>query len=433
MATSMYDRLIHRFDERIESASRRVDGLARNNGRKPDRAAMQELRDTLDELRLAEAELVSDHKRLIEQSEQWRQESAAYHELFDVLRDACIVTGVDGRITHANHAAGALLHRVPAELTGERIHDFLGGPAAALDLLLARAIAGESVEEAPLRLAGADPADVLVSLSRQEASEGAIRWQFRVVSPDTPLQGGGLTRRARDAEEYESTESARDEFLGLMSHELKTPIAVIAGNAEVLQRRDAQIPPEQRAEALADIRAEAERLHRVVDNLLVLSRLERGQQIGREPLDIARVINGRVDQHRLEWPDREVSVHLADDLPPIDGSETYTTQALRNLLTNAEQHSPPGAVIEVRALKVAEGVVVSVLDRGGGVHDRDMALLFTPFYRATGVYPTQGIGIGLAVARRLIESQRGHVWAERRQGGGMAFSFWLPNQSRGND
>jgi two-component system sensor histidine kinase KdpD len=159
--------------------------------------------------------------------------------------------------------------------------------------------------------------------------------------------------------------------------------------------------------------------------MLVLARLERMGEIGRNPVDIGAAVARRVEQHHREWPEREFRIEIAG-VPPVDAPGEYVDQALRNLLTNAEQHSPWGRAIEIRAREEGEGVLVEVLDRGDGVRERDLAHIFSPFHGAATGERRQGAGIGLAATQRLIDALGGRVRAERREGGGMVFSFWLP-------
>ncbi len=231
----------------------------------------------------------------------------------------------------------------------------------------------------------------------------------------------------RKSEELKRANAAKDEFLGLVSHELKTPITTIFGNAEVLRRRFDRLDDESRTAALADISNEAERLHRIVDNLLVLARLERGQAINAEPLLIRRLIDPIIAEHRRRFPYRQIDVDAPRDILPISGEPVYVEQVVRNLLSNAEKYSPPDRPIEVRIRRVRNNMELAVLDRGPGFAPEEAELIFTPFYRSPRTADIAGgVGVGLAVCKRLIEAQGGKIWARPRKEGGADIGFSLP-------
>ncbi|MBI5284144.1 MAG: PAS domain S-box protein [Chloroflexi bacterium] len=231
----------------------------------------------------------------------------------------------------------------------------------------------------------------------------------------------------RTAEELKRANAAKDEFLGLVSHELKTPITTIYGNAEVLRRRMDRLDHASRLDALHDISNEAERLHRIIDNLLVLARLERGQQLNAEPLLVRRLIERIAAEHQRRHPNRPIEVVCDSEPTPILGEPVYVEQIMRNLLSNAEKYSSPGQPIRVQLAAVQDRIEVSVLDRGSGFPAEEADLLFTPFYRSPGTAAhAGGVGIGLAVCRRLVEAQGGQVWARPRPGGGADIGFSRP-------
>jgi PAS domain S-box-containing protein len=231
----------------------------------------------------------------------------------------------------------------------------------------------------------------------------------------------------RTARELKKANAAKDEFLGLVSHELKTPITTIYGNAEVLRRRLERLDTESRVAALHDISNEAERLHRIIDNLLVLARLERGQAISAEPLLARRIVERILSEHQHRFPHRTIRMQTDDSVVPIIGEPVYIEQVVRNLLSNAEKYSPRHAPIDVRIIDAGGRLEVSVLDRGRGVSSDEAELIFTPFYRSpASMHEAGGVGIGLAVCKRLIEAQGGTMWARSRPGGGADIGFSLP-------
>jgi PAS domain S-box-containing protein len=229
------------------------------------------------------------------------------------------------------------------------------------------------------------------------------------------------------AEELRRANQAKDEFLGLVSHELRTPITTIFGNAQVLRNRGEYLDDEARAASVADIEQESERLNRIIDNMLVLARVEAGREILAEPVQAHRVVRRFVDTHVQRHPYRRLEADVPSELPPVSAEPTYFEQVLRNLLSNAEKYSPPDRPIEVRVSFEAGQVAVRVLDRGAGIQGDETDLIFAPFYRSRRTSDeASGTGIGLAVCKRLVDAQGGRIWARRREHGGSEFGFSLP-------
>jgi len=230
----------------------------------------------------------------------------------------------------------------------------------------------------------------------------------------------------RILEELRLANEAKDEFLGLISHELRTPITTIFGGARVLRTRGDRIDAETRAGVLQDIEHESERLHRIVEDLLVLARLELGQPLATEPVLIQRIAEKTVNAVSRRNP-RSIDLDVSKSLPAVRGSAVYLEQILRNLISNADKYSPAEAEIELTARLDGENVVTSVLDRGPGISASEMDLIFERFYRSSGTAKQAGgAGIGLTVCKRLVEAQNGAIWAETRDGGGLVVSFSLP-------
>jgi len=220
----------------------------------------------------------------------------------------------------------------------------------------------------------------------------------------------------------------RDAFIGVISHELRTPITTIYGLSKMLRQRDDRMPPESRKEAIEDIEAEADRLHRLAEDLLVLSRAEAGRvEVSREPILLSHIVRRAVAAEELRWPDRHFLFEAMRGLPPVLGEDIYAEQVVRNLITNAAKYSEPETEIQVILDVVDEDCRLRVLDRGIGIDGDDTEQLFELFYRSpSAARHAAGAGIGLFVCRQLIEAMGGRVWAKPREGGGSEFGFTLP-------
>ena len=145
----------------------------------------------------------------------------------------------------------------------------------------------------------------------------------------------------RTAAELRIANQAKDEFLGLVSHELRTPITTIFGNAQVLHYRGSRLDADTRDQAVADIEQESERLHRIIDNMLALSRLEAGREIETEPVVVDRMVERIVTSFRQRQKYRTIEIDNEPGLQPVAAEPVYFEQVLRNLLSNADKYSPP--------------------------------------------------------------------------------------------
>ena len=239
--------------------------------------------------------------------------------------------------------------------------------------------------------------------------------------------GGHLELAAHHADAQRST-ALREAFVGVISHELRTPITTIYGLARVLRQRGDSLDPIARNEAIADIEAESDRLYRLVEDLLVLSRAEGGRvEIEPEPINLARLVGHIVEAETLRVPDRRFVISAPAGLPLIEAEATYVEQVVRNLLTNAVKYSEPPASIEVVVSVEAEDVVVRVLDRGIGVDEESASHAFDLFFRTREASrAASGAGIGLFVCRHLVDAMGGRTWMRPRDGGGTEVGFRLP-------
>ena len=219
---------------------------------------------------------------------------------------------------------------------------------------------------------------------------------------------------------------AKDEFLGLVSHELRTPMTIILGMSRLLARGD---PDADRLRDVAsDIAESAEVLNDLVEGMLLLSRLDRHEldQL-REPVLLHHVAREVV----ARWRDREptttfeLSVRERDAI--VDVQRTWLEGTIENLVSNACKYGGHASTITVVVDRAAECARLRVLDEGPGLGSADASRLFEPFYRAPEAFDrAPGIGLGLAIADRVVGLLGGRIWAANRPGGGAEFGFELP-------
>ena len=356
-----------------------------------------------------------------------------HRRFLDALGVAVYTADSDGRITYYNEAAASLWGRRP-EL-GElwcgswRLFWNDGRPMRH--------------EECPMAMALIEQRSVRGYEAIAERPDGT---RVSFVPYPTPLldEAGTMIgavnvlvdvterRRAEDnlratAEALAASSSVKDDFLGLVSHELRTPVTTIFGNASLLRDRGERLSAEDRSAMVSDIAVDAERLLGIVENLLLLTRVTSGSHVELEPQVLNHVIRRAVRSYQSRHPERQITLRTAPDQAIVEADAGYLETLLENLISNADKYSPPGAPIEVRVMRRGDAVEVAVRDRGIGVTEDEINKLFTPFYRGEGARTNNnGVGIGLAVCRRLVETLGGTMAARPRRGGGSEFSFTLP-------
>ncbi len=254
------------------------------------------------------------------------------------------------------------------------------------------------------------------------------RLQERVVPALEAILGAAIERDALQREVVETSALRRSDvlktaLLRAVSHDLRSPLTAILTAAGALG--SASISEEERAELVADITGEAERLSRLVDNLLDMSRLEaRAAEPRVEWCSVEEVVLAAVDDVAL--PTGTFALALDSGLPLIRADAAQLERAFANLLENSARYSG-GHPVSVRARAVGPRVLVRIVDRGRGVPAAEKARIFEPFYRAPGAANGhRGSGLGLAIVRGFVEANGGRVWVESLPGQGSTFVVELP-------
>jgi K+-sensing histidine kinase KdpD len=339
-------------------------------------------------------------RRLLERE---RDHAAELESVIAAIGEGIIVFDRDGAVRTINEAASRLL--------GGPVHDETG-LAARIGTTARLGAATEVVGPEEHRLLGP-----------------IARW---VELSAYPVGVGGGPPMAtvcvlRDVTAFRQGQGLREAFLSLLSHELRTPVTTIYGGATVLARPEGSLSEELRREVLADVSAEADRLYRLVEDLLVLARFDEGLSLGEEPHLLQRIAPRVVEQEQLRWPTVTFRVDVAADVPAVRGDETAIQQVVRNLCSNAAKYSPAGSTVQVRVEARDDQVLVRVLDAGAGIRAEEADHLFDPFYRSPATEAmAAGAGIGLYVCRRLVDAMGGEIWGRRRPEGGSEFGIALP-------
>src|SRR5687767_13918843 len=236
----------------------------------------------------------------------------------------------------------------------------------------------------------------------------------------------GLTERVRARARAQAalaieaeTERIRSALLASISHDLRTPLAVITGSASTLAERGERLPADERAALARSVFEQARSVSEHVTKILQMTRLENGAiRLERDWCSLDEIAGSLVLRLKERLATHLVMIDLPDDLPLVRVDGALIEQVLANLLENAARHTPPRTLIRLKAENRGAQLVVSVEDFGPGLPEGDLERLFVKF--------RTGIGLGLAICRAIVQLHGGRIWAERLPGVGTAFRFALP-------
>lgn len=350
--------------------------------------------------------------RLQRMAESEHSRAAELNAVIRAMGEAVVVCAADGTIKLTNPAGESIFPDVEettyADVLGQ-LHD-PDGAAPKLGTL------GGPVE---LRAVG-DPE----------------RWiELSTYPVATSATAGGAAEATivvmRDVTEGRRREAVRETFIGVLSHELRTPVTTIFGGAKLLARSTSTLDEQTRRGIFRDIHEEAERLQRLVEDVVALNRFgEDVGEIGSEPVLIQRVLPRVVESEDGRWPGINFQLKVAAGLPTVSADPTYVEQVVRNLLSNAAKYGGLDSTVVVLAERGEGEVIVRVLDNGPGFPIEERDRLFELFYRSARTATTaSGAGIGLFVCARLVSAMGGRIWAQPRDDGGAEFGFALPELS----
>jgi two-component system sensor histidine kinase KdpD len=234
-----------------------------------------------------------------------------------------------------------------------------------------------------------------------------------------------LADEAKRVQLLEEIDAQRAALLRSVSHDLRTPLAAIRAVASDL-RAGVAYDAETRTELLDMVCDEAERLDRLVGNLLSLSRIEAGALAPeRQAVEVGELLQNAVRRLHGLFQQVRVEVAIEPSLPLVDGDYTQLEQVVTNLVENAARHAPPRTAVRVEARTRGSAVEVRVADEGGGVQEWERDRIFEPFRRGEG---SRSSGIGLAICKAVVEAHGGTIAVESTAGGGATFVFTVPRR-----
>jgi two-component system, NtrC family, sensor histidine kinase KinB len=233
-----------------------------------------------------------------------------------------------------------------------------------------------------------------------------------------------------DVTQRREAERLREEYLNLISHDLRAPLVVVTGHSDLLRRRlaAAQMPEETRsAEAIFK---SARRMSSMIEDLVESARMEAGQMVlHRRMVDLQELVMEVVEKS-ISLEDRpRLRLESVRPVPPLPLDPERVERALVNLITNALKYSPPEAPVVVRVDRSDDEVITTVVDQGPGISPEKLSHLFERFYRVSTGVKVEGLGLGLYISRLIVEAHGGRIWVESQEGRGSSFSFALPIHS----
>ncbi len=354
------------------------------------------------------------------------KEQARFAAVFQYSAAGILTVDTALRIIDFNPAMEHLTGWRESEVLGQfyftvlRPKDRQGNDLGLQDSAILQAFAGRTIVNREMILSTRDnqPLSVLVTASCVRSEKGE------------PING---ILNVRDITREQQQEEQRSTFISVISHELKTPIAIIKGYASTLARPDARLEAQSLRSRLIAIEEEADRLNKLVGNLLYASRIQaNGLQMDISPLDLGPLIEKVVRRLKIKSPGITVHIDLPESLPPVMADAERIEEVLQNLLDNAVKYSPQQQTFRVSCYATGEEVITSVSDSGMGISLREQEQIFDRFHRIGDPLSqaTPGAGLGLYICRAIVEAHGGHIWVESTLRKGSTFSFSLPREEK---
>ena len=371
-------------------------------------------------------------------------------ELYALSRDLAVAAGLDAIIqaviTHVSQTfGGQAAVFVPA---GGGLKSYAASPGLAVsdgDLSVAERAFGDGPAAAtaggilylPLRVTrgtvgvlGIKPSES----SRQLTPDQRQLLDTFASQAALAMERAQLAEQARQAEILQATEKLQTALLHSVSHDLRTPLVSVVGALSSLQEDGDGLDPASRHSLVDNALGEAERLNRLVGDLLDMTRIEAGAlKVMWEPCDVEDLIGAATEQLERRLQSRSLTIDVPPDMPLVPMDFVLMERVLVNLLDNALKYAPADRPVELAARVEGPEVRFEVADRGPGVPAADLSRMFDKFYRVQQHGSAGGTGLGLSICKGIVEAHGGRIWAQNREGGGMVISVALPLVGSGGE
>ncbi len=330
--------------------------------------------------------------------------------LLDSAADGILILNADHTIERVNLAFEKLYNRSRAEITGRQHNEIIRWAVEPQGKTLEEAIANgwpltpnaTLYVEGDLKRPEPPPIPIGVTYAPLLSSEGKLR---------------NVIVSVRDITHFRTAEEIKSTFISIVSHELRTPVALIKGYASTLRRDDAKWDKHTISDSLAVIEEEADRLSKMIDDLLDASRLQAGGlSLNRADVSLSTVAGRVAERFASQSTKHKIVAEFPEKFPVILADETRIEQVIANLVSNSLKYATHGE-IRISGSVRPEQVIVCVSDEGPGIEAKDLPHIFDRFYRSTNaVKQTKGAGLGLYLARAIIEAHGGRIWADASTG-----------------
>jgi PAS domain S-box-containing protein len=353
-----------------------------------------------------------ERRRLLRERNRLRDETHALGVAFHGTTDGIAILGPGGRISFVNRALAESVGVPEAVIVGRLLGDLVAVPGDdhALDDILA-AVAGGG------RWSG--------TLQARTATTDLV-WEVSLTSLPPAAHGPRAVAIFRDVSEKHALEQLRADFLSMVTHDIKVPLTVILGYTEMLS--DPEPPPDQvPLDVVSRIRESGEQIHALVCNFLDLSRIEAGRfTIDPRPFDVHAMVAHALEQHAFSARRKSIDLSLQASSLAMVGDEGQLERVMTNLLANAIKYTPVGGSVGVTVRPEGARVVLAVRDTGRGIPAADIPHLFERYRRVREAKRTEGTGLGLFIAKTIVDAHGGEIGVESTPGVGSIFTIVIP-------
>jgi signal transduction histidine kinase len=377
-----------------------------------------------------QAAIAVHNARMYEFANQERQRLAA---ILDHSADGVMILDGDLRVERWNRALSRITGWQSEQAQGHEHDVVIRWKQRSIGIGLAEAIA-QGWPNHPPTDGDETPPDTLYvegDLERLDGSTISVGITYAPLRRTTgELQN--IIANVRDITHFRQAEQLKSTFISIISHELKTPVALIKGYADTLSREDADWDRATILNGLTVIEEEADRLAELIENLLAASKLQaEGMELTVDDVSLPRIAAQSIERFQTQTERHTLRAEFPPDFPIVTGDSTRLRQVLDNLLSNAIKYSPNGGEIVIRGNYDDRWVRVSVSDQGRGLPPDELERVFERFYRiGSGLTNSiQGTGLGLYLAHAVIQAHGGKIWASNNPTGGATFSFTLPRDA----
>jgi PAS domain S-box-containing protein len=364
----------------------------------------------------------------------------ATKQILETMQGAVIVEDMEGRIRVVNRTAQEMLGYARDELIGTDLTQLLPGGEDLRDTIRA----GEPAASQEMVLIAKNGQRTEVSMSASSLNDDRDQVPVGIVYVAHDITKRRLTeerlrnysQELREANrKLEALDRLKSEFVSTVSHELRTPLTSIKANVELILMKP-NLLQDKKQRLLMTINSEADRLGRLINDLLDLSKIEAGTvQLRREQVSMNEILRFSLDimLPLLQNKRLELQTSIADALPAVSGDRDRLVQVMNNLLSNAIKFTPPGGSIAVSAWQERSRIFVSVRDTGVGIPAEDIDSIFDKFHRSGDqvMKQTEGTGLGLTIARQIVEYHGGSIRVASTYGAGTTMTFNLPVSEKG--